>query len=119
MICKGSANPVGAARYAECCIAASADEAAAAVTDEKRRNDYGWTEELIERNNECVRIAKEYPFYDLSYGISQDFTSAITDSVEYNPFSGNSFAAARDEVREVGEVLLSDFNSQLDSAISG
>lgn len=119
MICKGSANPKGAARYAECCIAASIDESTVAITNDKRRNDYGWTEELIERNDECVRIAKEYPFYDLSYGISQDFTSAITDSVEYNPFSGNSFAAARDEVREVGEVLLSDFNSQLDSAING
>ncbi|MDE6594265.1 MAG: extracellular solute-binding protein [Oscillospiraceae bacterium] len=119
MLCKGSANPKGAVRYAECCIAASMDESTVAITNEKRRNDYGWTDELISQNDECIRIAEEYPFYDLSYGISQDFTSAITDSVQYNTFSGNSFASAKEEVKDVAQILLDEFNSQLDTAVSG
>ena len=113
MLCKGTSNPDGVARYAECCIAASMDEASKSISDEKRKKDYGWTDELLEQYYECISSAKEYPFYDLSYGISDDFVSAVTDNVMYNPFGGASYAQGKEESREVAEILIEEANSEL------
>lgn len=113
MLCKGAANPEGVARYAECCIAASLDESARSISDEKRKKDYGWTDELLEQYYECINSAKEYPFYDLSYGISSDFITAVTDNVMYNPFGGSSYAQGKEESREVAQMLIDEANDKL------
>ncbi|MCM1523619.1 MAG: extracellular solute-binding protein [Ruminococcus sp.] len=113
MLCKGAANPWGAARYAECCIAAALDENARIIGDEKRRNDYKWTDELTEQYYECVAAAKEAPFYDMSYGISDDFVKAVTDNVMYNPFGGSSYAQGKEESREIAVMLTEEINEKL------
>lgn len=113
MLCKGSANPEGAARYAECCIAASLDENAKKISDEKKKRDYHWTDELLEQYYECNNAAKENPFYDMSYGISDDFVSAITDNVMYKPFEGSSYAQGKEASREVAQIFVDEINADL------
>lgn len=115
LMCKGSKNPEGAVKYAECCIAASLDDDSRAVSDRKKRDDYGWTDSLLEQYYACIEAAKEYPFYDLSYGISDDYTSAVTDHVMYNPFNGDSYAQGKEESSGVAALLLSEINAELEA----
>lgn len=115
MLCKGAANPEGVARYAECCIAASIDENAKNISDEKKKRDYHWTDELLEQYYECNNAAKENPFYDMSYGISDDFVSAITDNVMYKPFEGSSYAQGKEATRDVAQIFVDEINADLAS----
>lgn len=117
-LCKGASNPEGVARFAECCIAASISEDTIRITNEKRKKDFGWTDSMIEQYNECVRAAKENPYYDFSFGISDDFYSAIPNTVINGSFNGEDPASLKDMVRDVGNLLVDEFNGELSKAIS-
>lgn len=114
MLCKGAKNPEGVARYAECCIAASLDEGSRQIGDEKKKRDYHWTDELLEQYYECNNSAKEYPYYDMSYGISDDFISAVTDNIMYKPFEGSSYAQGKEESRDVAKIFVDEVNAELE-----
>lgn len=114
MLCKGAKNPEGVARYAECCIAASLDEGSRQISDEKKMRDYHWTEELLEQYYECNNAAREYPYYDMSYGISDDFVTAVTDNIMYKPFEGSSYAQGKEESRDVAVIFVDEVNAELE-----
>ncbi len=78
-LCKGAANPLGVALYAECEILASMDEEAIAIGDQKLRDDNKWTEELITAEKEINELARQNPVVDLSTGCSTDIRSLTTD----------------------------------------
>ena len=42
---------------------------------------------MIEQYDECVRAAKENPYYDFSYGISDDFYNSIANTVINGSFN--------------------------------
>ncbi|MGN1089316.1 MAG: ABC transporter substrate-binding protein [Huintestinicola sp.] len=113
LICKGAANPDGVARFAECGLVAARDEATDEIGREKMKNDYGWTDEMLEHYDECVRLAKEYPVFELGSGVSSDFNAVVNSYAIYEPFRGGIYATLRDEVNETAELLLQEANDSL------
>ena len=78
-LCKGAQNPAGVALFAECQILGSNDESAIAISDRKAMDDYGWSQELIDKNKAINEIARQYPIVDLATGCSTDIASLTTD----------------------------------------
>ncbi len=78
-LCKGAQNPAGVALFAECQILGSNDESAVAISDRKAMDDYGWSQELIDKNKAINEIARQYPIVDLAAGCSTDIASLTTD----------------------------------------
>ncbi len=78
-LCKGAQNPAGVALFAECQILGSNDESAIAISDRKAMDDYGWSQELIDKNKAINEIARQYPVVDLATGCSTDIASLTTD----------------------------------------
>ncbi len=78
-LCKGAQNPEGVALFAECQILGSNDESAIAISDRKAMDDYGWSQELIDKNKAINEIARQYPIVDLAAGCSTDIASLTTD----------------------------------------
>ena len=78
-LCKGAQNPAGVALFAECQIIGSNDESAVAISDRKAMDDYGWSQELIDKNKAINEIARQYPIVDLATGCSTDIASLTTD----------------------------------------
>lgn len=78
-LCKGAQNPAGVALFAECQIIGSNDESAVAISDRKAMDDYGWSQELIDKNKAINEIARQYPVVDLATGCSTDIASLTTD----------------------------------------
>ena len=78
-LCKGAQNPAGVALFAECQIFGSNDESAVAISDRKAMDDYGWSQELIDKNKAINEIARQYPIVDLAAGCSTDIASLTTD----------------------------------------
>ena len=78
-LCKGAQNPAGVALFAECQILGSNDESAIAISDRKAMDDYGWSQELVDKNKAINEIARQYPIVDLATGCSTDIASLTTD----------------------------------------
>ncbi|MBR4224184.1 MAG: extracellular solute-binding protein [Oscillospiraceae bacterium] len=121
VICKGAANPEGVALLAQCTRLANTNDEARAIADKKLMDEAQWSEELLAHNNECNRLAAEFPVVDLATGISTDVASLTTDGGSEiglrAAFHGTPWATTREEIAEVVEMLVEEADGQL-SAMS-
>ena len=69
---KGASNPEGVARYLDCKRFTILDEGTKALADKQFKEDYGWTDEMVEMQKSMQELADENPFLDISTGISTD-----------------------------------------------
>lgn len=115
LLCKGAENPEGVALFAECGIAGSMDEKTKEIEHRKAKDDYGWTDEMVEHYDECLRLAAEHPVYELGQGISTDFMSLITTPFTREPFRGGNFMEMRTEAVDAAELLLNEVNAALEA----
>ncbi|MBQ5316831.1 MAG: hypothetical protein J6I96_04685 [Oscillospiraceae bacterium] len=118
-LCKGADNPLGVALYSECVILAGTDEEANAIGEQKLRDDYGWTDHLIETNKEINKLANEYPVVDLATGVSTDVASLTTDGGSEiglrAAFHGIPWSTNREEIGEVVDMLVKEADEQIKS----
>lgn len=117
MLCKGSQNPEGVARFMECCIAAGMDENASAIADRKSKDDYGWTDEMLEMKHKIAAMAKENPVYSIHTGVPNDLSS-ILDGSEVGiraAFYGTEWATVRDTLSDAANAYIDEFNASLNS----
>ena len=98
-LCKGADNPVGVARFAECALLANIDEEAIAISDQKYRDDFGWTDTMIDSLKKINAIAAENPVVDLAAGISSDFASVTYDGGDFVGLKAALHGTAWDETK--------------------
>ncbi|MCM1523950.1 MAG: extracellular solute-binding protein [Ruminococcus sp.] len=117
MLCKGAQNPEGVARFMECTIAASMDENAKAIADQKRRDDYGWTDEMIDMMHKVTEMTAENPVYSIHTGVPTDLSSML-DSGEYGiraPFYGVDWPSVRDSLGDAAQTMIDEFNKSVET----
>jgi hypothetical protein len=51
------------------------------MDNQKLRDDYGWTDEMIEMANTMNEMALENPTFDFYIGVSSDITDVLDSSV--------------------------------------
>lgn len=115
MLCKGAQNPEGVMRFMECTLAANSDERTKTMNIDNMKNNYGWTDEMIEMNDKINQLTIENPVYDLHAGCPTDLYD-ILDSGDYGiraAFYGVEWSTVRDELNNVVNVYIDEFNSQL------
>lgn len=116
-LCKGAANPLGVAVFAECNLISADDPDASAIAEQKLRDDYGWTDHLIETNKEINELAAKYPVVDLATGVSSDVASITTEGGSTvglrAAFHGIPWATNRDEIGDVVNMLVEEVDDQL------
>lgn len=113
MLCKGTQNPEGVARFMECIIASYSDESTKAINVDKMKNDYGWSDEMIEMESTIAEMTAEHPVYDLLNGIPTDASSIITsgDTGINAPLGGKEWYPIRDSIVDIVAEELENFNS--------
>ena len=117
MLCKGAQNPEGVARFMECIIAASYDENAVAIADQKLKDVYGWTDEMVEMKHTINKMTAENPMYSIHTGCPTDLYN-ILDSGEYGiraPFYGLDWPSVRESLADAAGVLIDEFNKSMES----
>ncbi|MBQ3160813.1 MAG: hypothetical protein IJC04_01655 [Oscillospiraceae bacterium] len=121
-LCKGSTNPEGVARFAECAIIGSYDEGAIAISDRKMRDDYKWSDELIAIEKEINELARQYPVVDLASGCSTDIASYTTqggDSVGTRAaLHGTDWATTRETYSDAVIMLVDEVNTELQAKVA-
>ena len=113
-LCKGSANPQGAALFAECNVLGSADERAIAISDRKALDDYQWSQEILDHNKEINELARKYPVIDLAAGCSADIASLTTDGGDQiglrAALHGVDWASNREAIADTIIMLVEEVN---------
>ena len=112
---KGGQNPQGVAKYLDCKRFAKLDEGTKAVADKQFRDDYGWTDEMIEMQHSMQELADANTIIDLSTGVSTDCADLL-DSNLRNTARGTPWnetydaiaAAVQNYVDEVNENPIMD-----------
>ncbi|MBQ8787804.1 MAG: hypothetical protein IJZ61_09245, partial [Oscillospiraceae bacterium] len=97
----------------ECILAANADPSTQEIGLQKRRDDYGWSDEMIEMHAKITEMARANPVYDLTNGVPADLTSVL-DSGEYGvraAFAGLEWATVRESLIEVANTYIDEFNA--------
>ena len=116
-LCKGAANPKGVARFAECVLLSNSDEKAIEINDQKYRDDYGWSDELIETNKKINEIARQNPVVDLATGVSADVASITTDGGDQiglrAALHGYDWATNRETIAGVVEQLVQEADDKI------
>ncbi len=117
MLCKGAQNPEGVARFMECTIAANLDEGALEIADQKRRDDFGWSDEMIEMRHKLFDMTAEHPMYSIHTGCPTDLYN-ILDSGETGiraAFYGHDWPSVRESLSEAADVMIEEFNASLEA----
>ena len=88
---KNSENPEGAALFAMCLALAYNDSGIIAANEQKQKDEYGLSDQIIAQLNEINELAKQYPVVEHAYG---DFDIYYYLRNDYNPvnaaFSGQT-----------------------------
>ncbi|MGN0592182.1 MAG: carbohydrate ABC transporter substrate-binding protein, partial [Ruminococcus sp.] len=78
---KGGHNPEGVAKYLDCLRFTKLSEEVKELDNQKLKDDYGWTDEMIEMANTMNEMALENPTFDFYAGVSSDITDVLDSSV--------------------------------------
>lgn len=122
VLCKGAANPEGAALFAECSILAINDAEAKAIGKRKIQDDSQWTDELYDANEAINQLARENPVVDIAAGCSADIRSLTTDGGDTvglrAALHGYEWATMKGEISEVVQLLVSELDADIKNAIA-
>lgn len=111
---KGGQNPEGVARYLDCKRFAIMDENTSILGDQQFRDDFGWTEEMIEMKKEMQELADENPFLDLSTGVSTD-CGEILDTNLRSASRGTPWNETYDAIYATLDLMLEEANNSNDN----
>lgn len=115
MMCKGAQNPEGVIKFMECTLAANNDERTKEMAVQKHKDDYGWTDEMIEMQQKIIDLTQENPVYDLHAGCPTDMYNLI-DGSEYGiraAFYGGDWPSVREALADAVQVYVDQFNDEV------
>lgn len=78
-LCSHAKNPEGYAAYAECAMRCANNEDVRNIGLDNLRDEYKWTDEMIEMRETIYDLAMENPVFDFQKGVSDDVDAQMND----------------------------------------
>lgn len=113
-IAKNAKNPEGVAAWLECTRYAEIDTAAHQITLDQYKNDYGWTDEMLEMREEIYKRAAEHPVFEFAQGVSTDLSN-LTDGIikgTMHPSDANTWTSIVSENEKALDYLIQEAQAQ-------
>ncbi|MGN0586918.1 MAG: hypothetical protein ACI4JF_06495, partial [Oscillospiraceae bacterium] len=117
-LCKGAANPEGAAAFVKCKLIAENDENSIALTEKQYREDYGWTDEMFDMWYTVRELTDANPVVSLHMGLPTDVASAVDDGIKQASFSGTEWGSTRDSISVLTDTAVEELNEQIKANFS-
>ena len=115
---KGGQNPEGVVKFLECKRFTLLDEETKQIADAQFKNDYNWTDEMIEMQRSMQKLADENPFLDISKGVSGDCEEIIDTNLRLSA-KGVPWSETYDAISPVIDVYIEKANQNIDSDAAG
>lgn len=118
VLCKGAQNPEGAAAYMKCKLISAKNENALAIEEKQYREDYGWTDEMIDMWYTVRGLTDANPVINIHAGLQTDYANAIDDGLKQTSFSGTEWAQTRDSISGLAENAVNETNKKIEEGFS-
>lgn len=112
-LCKGANNPEGAAAYMKCILLAGNSDEARAISERQYREDYGWTDEMIDMMHTVDELTEANPVISFHMGLSSDYANALDDAIKQASFSGKDWAVSREEINDAIQTNVDEINKKI------
>ena len=80
------------------------------VTDQQFRDDYGWTDEMVEMQHSMQELADANPFFDMSTGVSTD-GAEILDNQLRAAARGTPWNETYDAIYNTVDTFINEINA--------
>lgn len=114
VICNGAPNPEGVAAYLDCIQISN--QQANQITFDVLKDDYKWSDEMIEMRKTLYSMAAEHPVFDFQSGVSPDMDKLMETVSQATMISGGNettWTACRTENEAAVEYLIKEANSNI------
>lgn len=81
LLCSGAKNPEGWAALMACKRACNLDEDIRELGENQLRNDYKWTEEMIDMKNTIYEMALETPVFEFHQGVTDELSTLFANTI--------------------------------------
>ncbi len=117
-IVKNAQNPEGVAAFLECCRYAELDEAAHQITLDQYKDDYGWTDEMLEMRETIYDLSAQNPVFDFEQGVSADLNSICDTAIRgtMNPQESKSWSQVVQENEKAIDYLIDEAMTSMKEA---
>ncbi|MCC8042697.1 MAG: extracellular solute-binding protein [Oscillospiraceae bacterium] len=116
-LCKGAQNPEGAAAFMKCKLIAVSDPAAQEIAEKQYREDYGWTDEMLEMWRITKDLTNENPDIDMYAGVSSDVYDMVHNPIKDASYNGKEWSVTRDEISDAVQTALDELNAKIAAGI--
>ncbi|MDE7295021.1 MAG: extracellular solute-binding protein [Oscillospiraceae bacterium] len=113
VLCKSAGNPEGAAAFMKCKLIAAKDENALALEEKQYREDYGWTDEMVEMWYKVRELTDANPVINIHAGLPTDVANIVDDGVKQASFNGTDWSVTRDNMNDLVNTTIDELNTQI------
>lgn len=114
-LCKGAPNPEGAAAFIKCKLIAEKDESSLAITEKQYREDYGWTDEMIDMWHKVREMTDANPVASIHMGLPTEQANIIDDAIKQASFNGTDWAVKREEIATLCQETVDELNEKIET----
>ncbi len=114
-LCKDAPNPEGAAAFLKCKLIAVSDETAIKIAEKQYREDYGWTDEMIDMWRVTKELTNANPVIDFYAGASADINSMVHNPIKDTSYNGKEWGITRDEISAAVQTEIDGLNSLIET----
>lgn len=97
-LCKGAKNPEGAAAYMKCKLIAAKNPDAIALNEKQNREDYGWTDNMVDMWYTVRELTDANPMVSLHTGLDSIVSPQLDDALKQASFNGKEWSVTTGEI---------------------
>lgn len=109
-IVRNASNPEGVAAFLDCARSCELDEAAQQITIDQLRDDYGWSDEMLEMRKTIYELSAQNPVFDFEQGVSADLNSICDTAIRgtMNPQESKPWSSVVQENEKAIDYLIEE-----------
>ena len=112
-LCKGAKNPEAVAAYIKCLLVQVNDESVQEVNETQLREEYHWTEEMIEMDRYITELTNAHPVIDFYAAVNNDVNDLLNNSIKDASYNGTDWYQTRESLDGVIQVYIDEMNDTL------
>lgn len=120
-LCKEASNPEGAAAYMKCILITSNTDETREMTEKQYREDYGWTDEMIDMMHTVDELTDAHPTTPILFkgAFNKELANIVDDRLKQCTYSetGTEWSVSREEIYLAVDTEVNEVNAQIQAGI--
>ena len=113
-LCKNAPNPEAVAAYIKCLLIQTKDESVQEVNETQLREEYHWTDEMIEMDRYITELTNAHPVIDFYAAVNDDVNNLLNNSIKDSSYNGTDWYQTRESLNGAIQTQIDEMNAKLE-----